>query len=120
MFHAAIRGQSVPRHLSTDDDPTFQAHRWMANFRILEIEEIKTVPRMPPSHPFVERLIGTMRREFLDQVPFWNTRDLERTLSEFQAYYDGARCHASLDGLTPLTFADKHRVPTVDLNDVRW
>src|SRR5262245_15357007 len=44
MFNAAIRGQGVPRHLSTDHDPVFQAHRWMANLRILEIEEIKTVP----------------------------------------------------------------------------
>ena len=46
-----------------------------------------------------------MRREFLDQVLFWNGRDLERKLAEFQAYYNAARCHASLDGHTPLTFA---------------
>ena len=54
------------------------------------------------SHPFVERLIGTVRREFLDHVLFWN--DLERKLAEFQTYYDAARGHASLDGHTPLTF----------------
>ena len=72
MFNAAIHGQGVPRHLSTDHDPLFEAHRWMANLRILEIDEIKTVPHVPLSHPFVERLIGTMRREFLDHVLFWN------------------------------------------------
>ena len=44
----------------------------MANLRILEIDEIKTVPHVPLSHPFVERLIGTTRREVLDQVLFWN------------------------------------------------
>jgi hypothetical protein len=64
--------------------------------RILEIAESKTVPYVPLSHPFVERLIGTMRREFLDQVLFWNARDLERTLADFQAYYNAARGHASL------------------------
>jgi hypothetical protein len=52
-----------------DHDPVFEAHRWMANLRILEIDEIKTVPHVPLSHPIVERLIGTPRREFLDQVP---------------------------------------------------
>ena len=102
MFNAAIYGQGVPRHLSTDHDPVFEAHQWAAHLRILEIDEIKTVPRVPWSHPFVERLIGTVRREFLDQVLFWNGRDLERKLTEFQGYYNAARSHASLNGHTPL------------------
>jgi putative transposase len=91
MFNAAIHGQGAPRHLSTDHDPLFEAHRWTANLRILEIVEIKTVPHAPISHPFVERLIGTMRREFLDHVLFWNARDLERKLADFQTYYNAAR-----------------------------
>src|SRR6516165_6697651 len=37
MFNAAIHGQGAPRHLSTDHDPLFEAHRWTANLRILEI-----------------------------------------------------------------------------------
>ena len=61
MFNAATHGQGAPRHLSTDHDPLFEAHRWQANLRLLEIDEIKTVPHMPLSHPFVERLIGTIR-----------------------------------------------------------
>jgi len=87
MLNTAIRRQGVPRHLSTDHDPLFEAHRWQANLRILEIDEIKTVPHVPLSHPFVERLVGTMRREFLDHVLFWNGRDLERKLAEFQTYF---------------------------------
>ncbi len=86
MFNEAISGQGTPRYLSSDHDPLFEFHRWRANLRILEIDEIKTVPHNPISHPFVERLIGTARREFLDHVLFWNQRDLERKLSEFQAY----------------------------------
>ena len=120
MFNAAIHGQGVPRHLSTDHDPVFGAHRWVANLRILEIDEIKTVPHVPLSHPFVERVIGTTRREFLDHVPFWNTHDLERKLAEFQVYYNAVRCHASLDGRTPLTVVGDHAVATADLNHVRW
>ena len=88
MFNAAIHEQGTPRHLSTDHDPLFEAHRWTANLRILETDEIKTVPQVPLSHPFVERLIGTIRREFLDHVLFWNAHDLERKLAEFQAYYN--------------------------------
>jgi putative transposase len=113
-------GQGVPRHLSTDHDPLFEAHRWTANLRILEIDEIKTVPHVPLSHPFVERLIGTMRREFLDHVLFWNARDLERKLAEFQAYYNAARCHASLDGQTPLRVATGRTAARADLRHVRW
>jgi putative transposase len=93
---------------------------WTANLRILEVDEIKAVPHVPLSHPFVERLIGTMRREFLDHVLFWNTRDLERKLADFQAYYNAARSHASLGGHTPLTFAGGHTVARAELNHVRW
>ena len=120
MFNVAIHGQGVPRYLSTDHDPLFEAHRWQANLRILEIDELKTVPYVPCSHPFVERLIGTIRREFLDHVPFWNARDLERKLAEFQAYDNAARSHASLEGYAPLTFVDRRQAAHGDLSHVRW
>jgi putative transposase len=121
MFNAAIHGQGAPRYLSTDHDPLFEAHRWTANLRILEIDELKTVPYVPWSHPFVERLIATIRREFLDQVPFWNARDLERKLADFQTYYNAARSHASLAGHTPSTFASgRPTVAHADLDHVRW
>ncbi len=73
MFNHAVRGQGAPRHLSTDHDPLFEEHRWHAHLRVLEIDEIKTVPYVPISHPFVERLIGTMRRE-LRATPRWASR----------------------------------------------
>jgi hypothetical protein len=61
-----------------------------------------------------------MRREVLDQVLFWNARDRERKLADFQAYYHAARSHASLHGHTPSTFAGGHTVAAADLNHVRW
>ena len=68
---------------------------------------------------FVKRLVGTMRREFLDHVLFWNAHDLERKLADLEVYYNTARSHASLEGHTPLTFADRHTTRT-ELNNVRW
>jgi len=53
-------------------------------------------------------------------VPFWNARDLERELADFQVYYNAARSHASLEGHTPLTFAGGHKVACAELNNVRW
>ena len=76
MFNQAIAGMGLPKYLSTDNDPLYRFHRWQANLRILEVKEIKTVPYVPISHPFVERLIGTIRREYLDHVLFWNAIDL--------------------------------------------
>ena len=52
---------------------------------------------MPLSHPFVERLIGTIRREYLDRILFWATADLEAKLIDFQHYYNGHRTHAGLE-----------------------
>ena len=62
------------------------------------------MPNTPVSHAFVERLIGTVRRELLHQVPFWNAHDLERKLLEFEGYYNEVRPHSSLEYLTPHEF----------------
>jgi putative transposase len=91
MFNQVIGGKSLPRYLSSDHDPLCRFHRWLANLRILEVEEIKSVPYVPLSHPFVERLIGTIRREFLDHMLIWNAIDLERKLEEFRNYYNENR-----------------------------
>src|SRR5450631_2275100 len=83
MFNQAISGKPLPKHLSTDHDPLFRCHRWRANLRVLEIDEIKTVPFVPCSHPLVEGLIGTIRREYLDHLSFWSRLDLQRKLARF-------------------------------------
>jgi hypothetical protein len=52
---------------------------------------------VPRSHPFIERLIGTLRREYLDQTFFWNGLDLHRKLDRFAAYYNlSSYCPTSL------------------------
>ena len=120
MFNQAIRGhRTMPKHLSSDHDPLYRFEQWQANLRILDIAEIKTVPYVPLSHPFVERLIGTIRREYLDRTLFWTTIDLENKLLEFRDYFNSHRTHHSLAGRTP--DQDTNRPPLVaNLNFYRW
>src|SRR6476660_7122135 len=101
MFCRAIRGHSLPKYLSSDHDPLFRFHQWQANLRVLEVTAIKTVPYVPLSHPFVERLIGTIRREYLDQTLFWTAADLEEKLRAFQNYFNNHRVHSGLEGQLP-------------------
>jgi putative transposase len=99
MFNRAIARQTMPRHLSSDHDPLFRFHRWRANLRILEVDEIKTIPNTPRSHAFVERLIGTIRREYLDRIWFWHQGDLERKLEDYKTFYNDHRCARHLGRL---------------------
>ncbi len=120
MFNRAIAGQPLPKHISTDHDPLFRFHRWLANLHALEIDEVKTVPHVPTSHPFVERLIGTVRREYLHRMFFWNELDLERKLQAFSFYYNESRVHQSLRGNTPLGQAGKPRQTYAALDRSGW
>ena len=101
MFHRAIRGQSLPKYLSTDNDPLYRFEQWQANLRLLEVQSIKTVPYVPLSHPFVERLIGSLRRECLDRTLFWTTADLENKLLDCTTYFNQHRTHAAREGRPP-------------------
>ena len=60
------------------------------------VSELKSVPGTPTSHPFIERVIGTTKREYLDQLFFFNGVDLQLKLDHFQDYHNENRAH-SLD-----------------------
>jgi putative transposase len=120
MFNHAVAGQPLPKHVSTDHRPLFRFHRWLANLRVLEIEEVKSIPCVPVSHPFVERLIGTIRREYLDHAFFWNTVDLDRKLGEFRDYYNEHCVHRSLDGTTPAHRTRATSPAPAGLNHYAW
>ena len=104
MLNHATSGHDRPKHLSSDNDPLFQYHRWKANLRVIDIEEIKSLSHVPMSHPFVERLIGSVRRELLDHTFFWTASDLENRLGQYQRYYNGQRTQSGRDGTTPADF----------------
>ena len=120
MFNRAIAKQTPPKYLSSDNDPLFRFHRWRANLRILEGGEIKTIPCTPASHPFVERLIGIVRREYLDWTLFWNSGDLERKLDNYKAYYNQHRCHTGLAGATPAERSGAPAQPIGRLESYTW
>ncbi len=68
------------------------------------IKEVRTAYRSPWQNPFVERYIGTLRRELLDHVIVLSQSHLERLLREFiEEYYHGARPHQGLNGDTPVS-----------------
>jgi putative transposase len=120
MFAGVVSGaKSSPRHLSFDHDPLFGFSQWKANLRVLEIDSIQTVPDIPWSHPFVERLIGSVRRECLDQTLFWNEQDLERKLREYASYYNEARVHLSISATPVQKFKNLDLTP-LELNQYRW
>ena len=61
------------------------------------IEEVVTAPRSPWQNAYVERIIGSIRRECLDHVVIFDERHLRRVLSSYFRYHHEARTHLSLD-----------------------
>lgn len=115
-----MSGMTLPSYLSSHHHPLFEYHRWKANLRVLGVEGIETVPYVQLSHPFVERLTGTVRRKYLDHVLFWNATDLERKLEESRRYYNDHRVHASLDGDTPAEVSGHAFSKQANLVHFRW
>ena len=87
---------TAPRFLLRDRDGVYGSvfRRPIAG---MGIEEVVTAPRSPWQSPFVERLIGSIRRECLDHVVVFHEEHLRRVLSEYLAYYHRSRVHRSLD-----------------------
>jgi hypothetical protein len=81
------------------------------------VKEIKSILYVPLSHPFVERLIGTLRREYLDHLLFRTTADLENKLLDFRTYFNNHRTHTSLEERTPEIPASR---PAANLRSFRW
>ena len=117
MFNRAIAKQRPPRYLSSDHVSFPSLARESSGARV---DEIKAIPYTPRSHAFVERLIGTVRREYLDRTLFWNQSDLERKLENYKAYYNQHRCHTGLAGATPAQRSGAPPAPLANLQAYRW
>ena len=91
-----------PKYLFRDNDGIY-GNGVRAFLESCGIEEVRTAYRSPWQNPFVERYIGTLRREMLDHVIILSQRHLERLLREFiEEYYHVARPHQGLHGKTPI------------------
>jgi len=86
---------TAPRYLRRDRDDIYGA-QFRNRVRSFGIEEVLTAPRSPWQNPYVERLIGSIRRECLDHVIVLNERHLKRLLRSYFIYYHGARTHLAL------------------------
>src|SRR5229473_4653314 len=58
-----------------------------------QITEVVTAPRSPWQNAYVERVLGSIRRECLDHMVIFNERHLRRVLSSYVNYYQGTRTH---------------------------
>jgi transposase InsO family protein len=70
--------------------------------RGLGITEVRIAQRAPWQNPYVERLIGSIRRECLDHVIFVGEAHLRRILTTYLAYYHEVRPHLALERNTPV------------------
>jgi Integrase core domain len=91
----AFPWDQAPRYVLRDRDAIYGGD-FAAMTRDMGMEEVLTAPRSPWQNPFVERLVGSIRRECLDHVIVWNERSLRRTLHTYLAYYQRSRTHLAL------------------------
>lgn len=91
----------APRFMIRDRDAIY-GHDFRERVKHLGIEEVIIAPRSPWQSPYVERLIGSIRRDCLDHVIVLNEAHLRRILARYFAYYDESRTHLSLDRNAPV------------------
>ncbi len=97
----AFPDDTAPRFLIRDRDGIYGVD-FRQRIKHMGIEEVVTAPRSPWQNPYVERLIGSIRRECLNHVIVLNERHLRRILSSYFEYYHGSRTHLSLDRNSPI------------------
>jgi putative transposase len=92
----AFPWETAPRYLLRDRDGIYggEFRRRVAS---MGITEVLTAPRSPWQTPYVERVIGSIRRECLDNVVVLHEPHLRRVLTSYFAHYHRWRCHQSLD-----------------------
>ena len=120
MFREIATNIPTPKYLSLDNDPLYRFDRWAPQLEAMMINPIYSIPLTPISHPFVERLIGSVRREYLDRLFFWNTRDLQHKLDQFKDYFNEHRVHAGIDGDLPNQRADEIEPRIASLENYSW
>jgi putative transposase len=92
----AFPWDETPRYLLRDRDRAYGAS-FRQRVRHMGIEEVMIAPRSPWQNPYVERLIGSVRRDCLDHVIVLHERHLRRLLTEYLHYYHHWRTHQALD-----------------------
>ncbi len=97
----AFPDQQAPRYLLHDRDSAFAAVA--TTIAGMHIEAMRTAPRSPGQNAYVERVIGSIRRECLDHVIVVNAAGLQRVLTGYLAYDLQSRTHLARDKDPPLS-----------------
>ncbi len=96
----AFPWDTAPRYLLRDRDRIF-GDDFTQQVQDMDIQEVLSAPRSPWQRAYVERVIGTIRRECLDHVIVFNEASLYRHVKSFVAYYHESRTHLSLGKDSP-------------------
>src|SRR5215831_1831498 len=91
---------TAPRYLLRDRDQIY-GQEFRNQVAVLDIKEVLSAPRSPWQRAYVERVIGSIRRECLDHVIILNEESLRRTLRSYFSYYHRSRLHLSLERDSP-------------------
>ena len=95
QLREAFPFEQIPRYLLRDRDDIFGGE-FRKDVKAMGIKEVLSTPRSPWQRAFVERVIGTLRRECLDHVIVFNEASLYRHVKSFLEYYHESRTHLSL------------------------
>jgi putative transposase len=93
--------ETTPKYLVRDNDAIY-GEVFQRRVQQLGIEDVPITPHSPWQNPYVERLIGTIRRECLNHVIVLNESHLKRILGDYLDYYHVSRPHQALDDNAPL------------------
>ena len=100
QLREAFPFEHVPKYLLRDRDRIFGVD-FTKQVEDLSIEEVLSAPRSPWQRAYIERVIGSIRRECLDHVIVFNEGSLYRHVQSFVDYYHQSRTHLSLEKDTP-------------------
>jgi transposase InsO family protein len=100
QIREAFPFDEAPRYLIRDRDAAY-GERFRECLERMGVEEVLIAPRSPWQSPYVERLIGSIRRECLDHVIVFDEAHLRRVLGSYFSYYHTSRTHRSLGGNAP-------------------
>ena len=96
----AFPWDSAPRYLLHDRDCIY-GEKFRETSRWTGIREVLTAPQSPWQNPYVERFIGSIRRECLDHIIVFHEAGLRRILKDYFEYYERCRTHLSLEKDAP-------------------
>jgi transposase InsO family protein len=108
----AFPWDTAPSYLVRDNDAAY-GQAFTNRIRTMGIRDRPIAPRSPWQNPYVERLIGTLRRECLDHVLIFGEQHLHRVLTLYSIYYNETRTHLGLAKDAPIRRAVQRSGPIV-------